>query len=393
VDVTNGNDQTLWRRIGDAQGAALYTYDADRDTGKATCVAECAEEFPPYIAPRDALVFGEWSLVTRDGGVKQWAYRGQPLYYYSGPDPAAQKPTGRRGRDGDAQAALNPASRLYAPKDGWTRAAYMPGKEMPVPSGIELQSLAVANGYGLVSASTGMPMYVLRTPPKNPLAWTPVYVPALASPMGDFTISRREDGTNQWAYNGQALYTYNADYSTSDLNGLLAEPGAQAALAYRHFIPQEVSIKILPHRGPLLTTAKGMSVYTQSRYKLQYGGRHTRDGYRYSYATAKAVGVRGCVGECLKLWRPVVAPGNARSSGFWEVVTRADGVRQWAYKGSPLYTFAGDRKPGDIGGNNRHEIFFGDPDGKIDLAVTGGDDFDDTPAGAGLYWHLAGLFN
>ena len=90
------------------------------------------------------------------------------------------------------------------------------------------------------------------------------------------------------------------------------------------------------------------------------------------------------------------APANAVSWGFWEVATRPDGSKQWAYKGSPLYTYAGDRKPGDIEGNNRHVVVYGDPEGKIDMtAAVGSSPRGGGPSmesGAGFYWHIAGLF-
>src|SRR5690606_32172064 len=132
---------------------------------------------------------------------------------------------------------------------------------------------------------------------------------------------------------------------------------------YRNFIPDGLVVDKVPGRGEIMMTKDGRSVYTQARYNLQYGGRQTRTGYTIPYHEAKAVGTRGCVDQCTELWKPVLAPKNARASGFWEVAVRADGSRQWAYKGSPLYTYAKDEKPGDIRGNNRHVIVYGDPEG------------------------------
>lgn len=87
---------------------------------------------------------------------------------------------------------------------------------------------------------------------------------------------------------------------------------------------------------------------------------------------AREVGC-GCVAGCLETWKPVLAPENGQGSGFWEVAIRPDGAKQWAYKGAPLYTYAGDKQPGDDRGDNRHDVVFGDPEGKIDLSLTGGD--------------------
>jgi len=391
--ITNSSAQYLWRRLGDADGKPLYTYDRD-PAGRSSCVGGCAQEFPPLIAEPDAKAFGDWTLVRREGKVRQWAYQGKPLYRYSGQDPVGE-PVASGGNSGDTDnpAIYDAGSKVYSPKEGWRRAAYAPEKTLRLPAGIELKSLMTSNGYGLVTADTGMPMYVLGSAPKDPGAWTPVYAPLIAAPLGDFTVVTRDDGKRQWAYRGERLYTFNADYSQNDINGTLAQPDARIALAYRHFIPDSISIGVYPLRGPLMTTSDGLAVYTQTRYHLQYGGRHMRDGYRYTYLDAKGVGVLGCDQKCVDTWRPVLAPSDARSAGFWEVATRPDGQKQWVYRGSLLYTYAHDTKPGETNGNNRHEILWGDAQGTVDLTPTGGDRDPRYNSGAGLYWHVAGLYN
>src|SRR5579871_4217857 len=78
--------QFLWRRLGDAHGNALYTYDADA-RGKSSCYDGCAREFPPFVADGSARGSGDFSIIRRDDHVRQWAYQGKPLYRYSGKDP------------------------------------------------------------------------------------------------------------------------------------------------------------------------------------------------------------------------------------------------------------------------------------------------------------------
>lgn len=392
--ITNSSAQFLWRRLGDADGKPLYTYDGDA-AGKSSCVAECAKEFPPLIAATNAKAFGDWTLVKREGKVRQWAYQDRPLYRYSGEDPAGE-PVASGGNSGDTDdpAIYDPGSKVYSPKEKWKRAAYTPEKTLQLPSGIELRSLMTSNGYGFVTVDTGMPIYMLKSLPTSPSAWTAVYAPLLASAVGDFAVVTRDDGKRQWTYKGERLYTYNNDYSQNDIYGTLAQKDARIALAYRHFMPQSVDIEVYPLRGPLLTTADGLAVYTQTRYHLQYGGRHMRDGYRYTYLDAKGVGVRGCEEKCLQTWRPMLAPQDAQSAGFWEVATRADGTKQWIYRGSLVYTYTGDSNAGETNGNNRHDILWGDEEGKVDLsAATGGDRDPRYNSGAGFYWHTAGLYN
>lgn len=63
----------------DAKGMTLYTFDKDMD-GKSACSGGCAVNWPPLMAAADAMAEGEWSVISRDDGTKQWAYGGKPLY-------------------------------------------------------------------------------------------------------------------------------------------------------------------------------------------------------------------------------------------------------------------------------------------------------------------------
>lgn len=403
VDVTADDPYSvgrfLWRRLGDAHGAPLYTRNADGASGRSTCYDACAKEFPAVLAPEGAAAFGEWTIVARADGTRQWAYRGQPIYSFAGDPSLLKKRVIDSGDFGAFESrkddGLDPGSRLFVPEAGWHQAVFDP--KVQTPSGIRLQSLQTANGYGFVVAASGMPIYVLEADPKAAADWKPVYAAEIALPLGDFTVTTRADGTKQWAYRGQRLYTYQGDYSSSDINGLQAEPAARIALAYRHFMPAGLTIRAIETRGPLMVTSQGFTVYTQSRQHLQYGGRETRGGYHYAYTEAKALGVRGCLAECIKTWLPVLAPAKAQPRGFWEISVRPDGRRQWTYKGSPIYTYRGDQAPGDIAGNNQHVVLFGDPQGRTDLSVTGGDTIDPenyyAAFGSGLYWHLADIFD
>jgi predicted lipoprotein with Yx(FWY)xxD motif len=427
VDVSKtgyGRDEFLWRRLSDAHGNALFTYTLEGHSGKSSCYGDCAKEFAPFVAPRGAVAFGDWSLIDRPEG-KQWVFQGQPLYSYAGGEVHEQLVGHGDGTERGFEGKADPGSKDFSPKAGWRQALYDPLNSVHTPADIRLESLEAANGYAFVVAPTGVPIYFLSTEPKDTSQWTPLYASSLALPVGDFSIANRADGTRQWAYRNQRLYTYNGDYSATDINGV-TQPGARIALAYRFYIPAELAIHVYPTRAPMLTTAKGLAVYTEAPYHLQYGGRETRGGYHYSYVQAKSVGTGGCTAECTKTWRPVLAPPGAQSSAFWEVVDRPDGSKQWAYKGSALYSYVGDTTPGDIKGNNKAVIFYGDPSDHLTVVVgegfspgVGGTDFarGQTKAasvdlmslvggkvldphanygasfGAGFYWHLVPLYN
>jgi predicted lipoprotein with Yx(FWY)xxD motif len=65
--------------LADAGGMTLYVFDKDQD-GKSVCNGPCATSWPPLAARPDATVGGGFSVISRDDGSTQWAYRGRPLY-------------------------------------------------------------------------------------------------------------------------------------------------------------------------------------------------------------------------------------------------------------------------------------------------------------------------
>lgn len=77
----------------DASGKALYTYDNDTMKGMSHCVGACAAAWPPLVAPGDAKASGDWTIVMREDGKHQWAYKNKPLYYFAR-DKAGQPPAG-----------------------------------------------------------------------------------------------------------------------------------------------------------------------------------------------------------------------------------------------------------------------------------------------------------
>ena len=237
----------------------------------------------------------------RDDHVKQWAYQGKPLYRYSGKDPVGE-PVANDAIAGNAAdpAWHDPASEVYSPKHGWRRAAYMPEKSTVMPPTVELDGLAIANGFGFVDAATHMTIYAAPVGHRLSSEWQPVRASALALPVGEFSIVQRKDyGTRQWTYKGEALYTYAGDYAPGEAYGIFTgDKSIQAALAYRNFMPPGVTIGHYVGHEPLMTTTKGQTLYYVSRFFPLYGGRETRAGYGITYNDAKKQGAEGCQGEC-----------------------------------------------------------------------------------------------
>ncbi len=64
-------------------GMTLYTFDKDTaGSGKSVCNGPCATNWPPLMAADSDKPSGDYSVVTRDDGKKQWALKGKPLYFW-----------------------------------------------------------------------------------------------------------------------------------------------------------------------------------------------------------------------------------------------------------------------------------------------------------------------
>lgn len=64
-----------------------------------------------------------------------------------------------------------------------------------------------------------------------------------------------------------------------------------------------------------------------------------------------------CYGACAAAWPPLLTEGNPQAQGAADrsllgTTKRNDGTIQVTYDGWPLYTYAGDQKPGDANGND-----------------------------------------
>jgi len=73
-----------------ANGMTLYTFDKDAG-GKSACNGPCANNWPALAAKDGEQASGDWSIITRDDGAKQWAYKSKPLYFWSKDQKAGDK--------------------------------------------------------------------------------------------------------------------------------------------------------------------------------------------------------------------------------------------------------------------------------------------------------------
>ena len=65
-------------------GMTLYTFDKDvADSGKSVCNGPCATNWPPLMASGSDKASGDYTIITRDDGARQWAVKGKPVYFWA----------------------------------------------------------------------------------------------------------------------------------------------------------------------------------------------------------------------------------------------------------------------------------------------------------------------
>jgi predicted lipoprotein with Yx(FWY)xxD motif len=58
----------------------LYVNDKD-SPGKSNCDPGCSSAWPPLrVSPNEKSPVGDWTIIAREDGSKQWAYKDKPVY-------------------------------------------------------------------------------------------------------------------------------------------------------------------------------------------------------------------------------------------------------------------------------------------------------------------------
>jgi predicted lipoprotein with Yx(FWY)xxD motif len=160
----------------------------------------------------------------------------------------------------------------------------------------------------------------------------------VSSPLStsDFSSITRADGKKQTTYRGWPLYYYQADTKPGNVSGenvnkiwFVAKPDESVLIAHTADL------------GLYLTDRTGKTLY---------------------FFTKDTSGASTCTADCLAKWPafsadPVIAPSVVKPADF-SSLSRADGVKQTAFMGRPLYYFADDPKPGDVKGQGFNNLWY-----------------------------------
>jgi predicted lipoprotein with Yx(FWY)xxD motif len=102
----------------------------------------------------------------------------------------------------------------------------------------------------------------------------------------------------------------------------------------------------------LLATAASANPTVESNGVLA-----SKDGRTLYTFDKDQAGKSNCAGGCLAAWPAFTVANPKAANEEFTIITRDDGTPQWAYKGMPLYFFAGDAKPGEINGDGQGGVW------------------------------------
>jgi predicted lipoprotein with Yx(FWY)xxD motif len=75
-------ETSLGKVLVDGAGYTLYIHTED-PPGASHCTRPCTVFWPPLEAPAGARADGPFTIIERESGAKQWAYKGKPLYRFA----------------------------------------------------------------------------------------------------------------------------------------------------------------------------------------------------------------------------------------------------------------------------------------------------------------------
>ena len=202
----------LGQSLTDAKGLTLYTLDADSAGKKIGCADACLRTWLPVAAPWLANAFADWTVVVRDNGLRQWAFKNKPLYRHV--------------------ADVGPGDLSGSNIKGWQAVVLEPAASLPPWATVQASDAGdlIANEKGLTVYSHDFNSRSRRAVLGRQAGctgdcvdstdWVPFIAVTDAKPMGSWALAELPDGTKQWSYKGQKLYTNKLDTKAGDFKGI-----------------------------------------------------------------------------------------------------------------------------------------------------------------------------
>lgn len=194
LSITN---TTMGYVLASSNGRTLYVRNRKEES---ECRDECLERWVPMKAPWVAKNFGNFTVHSREDGIYQWAYQGQPLFLFLG-DSVKGDLNGNGIEEAWQAMLLEPAP--------------------PLPNWVKIVG---SDGGPLYANKRGRTLYTLYEEKNSTVRayqggnhcdesclekyWTAVSASSEMPAVGKWSVIKKgEEGLLQWAYMGRPLYT------------------------------------------------------------------------------------------------------------------------------------------------------------------------------------------
>jgi len=195
----------------------LYKPSKETEVASLCVDTDCDKNWSPVVAPRIASAVGDWNVIARDDGLKQWAYKGQPLFSYVG-DVLIREFEGHGvvyDEDGNVMEAMVIEPR--APYPDWVTVIDTDAGEMLADSDSKTIYIWDPSKYrrqATLERVEGCELDCMAD------EWVPMFADAdEAAPGGNWAILPLSDGRRQWAYKGRRLFTNTRDKTQGSFLG------------------------------------------------------------------------------------------------------------------------------------------------------------------------------
>lgn len=337
----------------DKEGFTLYTFDKDPIDDSA-CADECINIWPPLLADAGASVNYPLSIITATNGNMQWAFKGKPLYFFKN-DNVAGDVNGNEVKDVWHTATQEPAIQRTTENGRYLSATGKVKTLLPNEGSTTDFSVAAVD-------KDGFSLYVFDNDSIESsncegqcLVNWPAFVPSDEDiAIGNFTIFERSNGTKQWAHNGMPLYFFIDDIARSEING-------EGVNGVWHLVLPSVTTNFIEEAntlGATITTDGLVHVMVRDPDTMDFVD-ETQDKSNFALYTFDndTTGVSNCENACLDIWPPLLADDNDIAISPYSIITRSNGMKQWAINGMPLYFFTPDLTAEDTNGENVNTVW------------------------------------
>jgi predicted lipoprotein with Yx(FWY)xxD motif len=339
VGVSTESDTSVMVEIQNRDGFSLYTFDNDTD-GVSNCSGVCVAAWPPLLADANEIAEAPYTIIERNMGTAgtalQWAYHGKPLYFFSG-DTIAGETNGKAIPNWRLARPLPTQIESTATLGSFLSASGLVKHALPV-EGVEQTSNRALHGFTLYTFDNDT-SGVSNCADACLTLWPALMAHEGAVAQAPYSLVERSSGEMQWALNGMPLYFYSGDSASGDTNG----EGFGGNWYVARLAP--VAVSDHPSKG-ILFMAHGNIVNAEG------AADNSRLDFTLYTFDVDPLGETTCFDDCLIAWPALYAPDNAQAFGDFTVIVRDEntGVKQWAYKGKPLYFYIADSAPGHTTG-------------------------------------------